>query len=115
MLLHLPGHGEGNRDKQGSGLTGPAQGIAGPAHAQDRQNPNLEREEGMQSRPIAAGGGSFFKGLTASGLTSLQWMRTQPKINEQHKLDLMGLRKLKRTQSWVRTQVGVRLGEVESF
>lgn len=69
----------------------------------------------MQFCPIAAGGGSFFKGLTASGLTALQWMRTQPKIYEQHKLDLMGLRKLKRTQSWVCKQVGVRLGGVESF
>lgn len=95
MLLHLPGHGEGNRDRQGSGLTGPAQGLAGPAHVQDRQNPSLEREGGMQSHHTAAGGGSFFKGLTASRLTALQWMHTQQETYEQHKLDLMELRQLK--------------------
>ena len=88
MLLHLPGHGEGNRSGQGSGLTG-------PAHAQDKQNSSLEREGGMQSHPIAAGGCSFFTSLTGRRLTALQWMCTQPKIYEQHKLDLMGLRKLK--------------------
>lgn len=75
--------------------TGGARGLAGPAHAQDRQNPSLEREVGLQSHPTAAGGGSSFQGLTASRLATFQWMSTQPKIYAQHTLDLIGLRKIK--------------------